>query len=425
VTLAALDWVSFYMQRHLDRMLHPFCRGNNWLRLRRVYESRAVAWTAWCKMAQFLTDCKGREAAIHRAMCSFQTDALALTDVVGTAWSFLRRSLHWGPVIYACCFIRECGMPLVPTPALVQLLSMDAPPRGGELREWYDRVARWLAGCVAEHRFCPADEVCSGEYCEYITSAGLPDGTVEGSGVLRVNHGCQPGNWRDAPHLLAEALWAAFGLELHHACSVTKESMVCALEDMLGDFSMEIQKLFGVNMFDMQRHLRFFGLQDRLAWRCKDRAGKHPFMVRAFWPRGPGETASVGGGLHVTQLLLLGSLVGDVSALHPKMISDLCANLLRQILSYAPAGMVPGNFAELRSFDCYTCRLQPLVLQEGFTRTESFLRPCDLSFVETGDLTFCKNIGAFAVEDVLHMGPLCEVASKIGCKVRFGCRLSS
>jgi hypothetical protein len=77
--------------------------------------------------------------------------------------------------------------------------------------------------------------------------------------------------------------------------------------------------------------------------------------------------------------------------------------------------MVPGDFVELRNFDCYTCKLQPMILGEA--RTESFLRPCDLAFVEAGDLTICKNVGNFAVEDVLHMGPLCELAGKIGCKV--------
>jgi hypothetical protein len=186
---------------------------------------------------------------------------------------------------------------------------------------------------------------------------------------------------------------------------------------MLNEFTVEIQKLFGINMFDMQRHLQFFGLRDRLHWRCKDRNGKHPFMIKACWPKGPTETASIGGGLHVIMLLLLGSLIGDVSTLHPKVVSDLCMNLLRQLLSHAPAGMVPGNYVELRSFDCHTGKLQPFVLGEGFTKTESFLRPCDMSFVESGDLTFCKNIGNFAVEDVLHMGPLCELARKIGCKV--------
>ena len=416
VVLSAIDWTFFYMQRHFDSLLHPLCRGNNWIRLRRVYEARAVAFTAWCKMFQFLTDCKDRETAIQRAACSLQTDALVLTDVIGMAWSFLRRTLHWGPILYACCFIRECNMPLVPTKVLVQLLSMERPPSSGDLKEWYDRVVHWLVGCVAEHRFCPADEMTySGDYCEYLTSAGLPDGTVETNGVLRINQ--TTNSWKEVPTLLAEVVWGAFGPELHHSCSVTKDSMACAVEDMLGEFTIEMQKLFGINMFDMERHLHFFGLKDRLNWRCKERHGKHPFMVKACWPKGPTETASIGGGLHMIQLLLLGSLVGDVSALHPKIISELCVNMLKQLLTYAPAGMVPGNFVELRSFDCQTGKLQPFTLDEGFTQTESFLRPCDLAFVESGDLSLCKNVGNFAAEDVLHMGPLCELAHRIGCKV--------
>ena len=416
VVLSVIDWTFFYMQRHFDSLLHPLCRGNNWIRLRRVYEARAVAFTAWCKTVQFLTDCKNRETAMQRAVCSFQTDALVLTDVVGMAWSFLRRTLHWGPILYTCCFIRECNMPLVPTKVLVTLLSMDRPPSSGPLKEWHDRITHWLADCVAEHRFCPADEMTySGDYCEYITSAGLPDGSVEISGVLRVNQATN--SWKEVPTLLAEVLWAAFGAELHHACSATKDSMACAVEDMLIEFTVEIQKLFGVNMFDMQRHLHFFGIKDRLNWRCKDRHGKHPFMIKACWPKGPNETASIGGGIHVIQLLLLGSLVGDVSSLHPQIISELCMNLMKQLLTYAPAGMVPGNFVEVRSFDCQTGKLQPFILKEGFSHTDSFLRPCDLSFVESGDLSLCKNIGNFAAEDLLHMGPLCELALRIGCKV--------
>jgi hypothetical protein len=122
-------------------------------------------------------------------------------------------------------------------------------------------------------------------------------------------------------------------------------------------------------------------------------------------------------GIHIIQLLVLGSFIGDVEALHPKIINDLCGNLIKQILLYAPAGIVPGNFVEIRSFDCYTGRLETLVLDETHITTESFLRPYDISFAETGNISYCRNIGNFAPEDVLHMGSLCEIARRIGCKV--------
>jgi hypothetical protein len=114
---------------------------------------------------------------------------------------------------------------------------------------------------------------------------------------------------------------------------------------------------------------------------------------------------------------VLGSFIGDVEALHPKIINDLCSNLIKQILLYAPAGIIPGNFVELRSFDCYTGRLETLTLDEDHATTESFLRPYDVSFAESGNISYCKNIGNFAPEDVLHMGSLCEIARRIGCKV--------
>jgi hypothetical protein len=114
---------------------------------------------------------------------------------------------------------------------------------------------------------------------------------------------------------------------------------------------------------------------------------------------------------------VLGSFIGDVEALHPKIINDLCGNLIKQVLRYAPAGSIPGNYVELRSFDCYTGRLETLTLDKDHCTTESFLRPYDVSFAESGNISYCKNIGNFAPEDVLHMGSLCEIARRIGCKV--------
>jgi hypothetical protein len=243
-------------------------------------------------MTQFLTDCKDRETAITRAACSFQCDALALTDVGGMVWSLLRRSLHWGPVLYSACFIRECGMPLVPVKTLIQLLSMDSPPvaSDGSIKSWYDRVVSWLSDCVDQHRFCPFDQASySSDYCEYISSSGLPDGSVETPGVLRVNNNLN--SWKVQPErhhaqaALAKVLWSSFGTELFHSCAVSEESMQCAIDDMLGEFSLEIQKLLGVNMFDMERHLEFFRLGHRLNFQCRSRSEKHPYMIKSVWQK--------------------------------------------------------------------------------------------------------------------------------------------
>jgi hypothetical protein len=145
--------------------------------------------------------------------------------------------------------------------------------------------------------------------------------------------------------------------------------------------------------------------------------GRYFITNTCAWQQDAREVGSIGTGIHIIQLLVLGSFIGDVEALHPKVINDLCSNLIRQILLYAPAGIVPGNFVEIRSFDCYTGRLETLVLDENHITTESFLRPYDISFAETGNISYCRNIGNFAPEDVLHMGSLCEIARRIGSKV--------
>ena len=290
--LSFIDWLLFFIKKHLDSMLHSKCQGNNWMRLRQVYEARGVAFTAWCKMTQFLTDCKDRETAIHRAACSFQCDALALTDVGGMVWSLLRRSMHWGPVLYTSCFIRECEMPLVPVKTLIELLGMDSPPTDGVCKFWYDRVVAWLKDCVAQNRFCPSEQAHHGypnDFCEYISSSGLPDGTVETPGVLRVNNTINSWRMQADRHMaqaaLAKVLWEVFGTELYHSCAVSEESMQCAIDDMLCEFTVEIQKLLGVNMFDMDRHLSFFGLDRMLNFQCRGRNDKHPYMIKSVWQK--------------------------------------------------------------------------------------------------------------------------------------------
>jgi hypothetical protein len=241
-------------------------------------------------MSQYLTDCKDRETAIHRAACSFQCDALALTDVGGMVWSLLRRSMHWGPVLYTACFIRECGMPLVPVKTLIQLLGMDRPPSDGSVKVWYDKVVQWLTDCVAQNRFCPSEQAAySNDFCEYITSSGLPDGTVETPGVLRVNSSINLWKTQSDRHAaqaaLAKVLWDVYGTELYHSCAVSEDSMQCSIDDMMGEFTVEIQKLLGVNMFDMERHLEFFGLSGMLNFQCRGRNDKHPYMIKSAWQK--------------------------------------------------------------------------------------------------------------------------------------------
>ena len=288
-TLATLDWLNFFSEKHLKSLFHSKCRGNNMLRLQRVYEARATGFTAWCKMTQFLTDCEDRDKAIKRAVESFQCDAIALTDCPGMLWSLLRRCLHWGPILYSCCFMKETAMPIVPTHILVELLKTPARPRNDSpARVWYDRVCAWLQVCVEQHRFCPVEGAYN-EFTEYISSSGSEDGTVSSNGVLRVSLGYNAWKDRNSPRAaqthLAEAVYRLYGAELMQACSMNQTAVSCAVDDMLSGFSVDIQKLLGVNMFDMDRHLQFFGLRDKLNFKCQPRIGDHPYMIRSVWQK--------------------------------------------------------------------------------------------------------------------------------------------
>jgi len=139
--------------------------------------------------------------------------------------------------------------------------------------------------CVAQNRFCPVGD----EFSEYVTSSGLPDGSVETNGCLRV--ASSRNGWNDkidrmaVNNLLAGALYQKYGLELNHSCGISQDAMACTLDDMLNDFSVEIQRLLGVNMFDIERHFSFFGVRNQLNFRFMDRVGVHPYMVRAVWPK--------------------------------------------------------------------------------------------------------------------------------------------
>ena len=128
---------------------------------------------------------------------------------------------------------------------------------------------------------------------------------------------------------------------------------------------------------------------------------------------------SVGIGLHWAQLLLLTSLSGDSigTNVHPQIISDLSRNITRLILAQSPAAVTPGRFVEVLSFSCYDCSLEPIDMSGCNNRPEHFLRPQNEQLAIDGILPDCPNFQNFAVEDIIHIGPLCGWAQCIGCPV--------
>jgi hypothetical protein len=411
--IAAIDWIYMVVNQHVACMFHGRCQKEDMTRLRQIYENRAAAFTAWCKTTQYLTDYANIDKAVSRAILSFKCDAIALTDVGCMFWSMIRRCMHWGPVLYASCFIRECKMPIIPIEDLIQLLSSQrAPEQHDSLYKSYTSVRKWLLDCVRKNRFVPVEVISEvrvePEFTEYISSAGLPDGPVASNGVLRVSSSTNL--WREPEKRLAQSALAAvtfekYGQELGSTCSVTAECLEVVVDDMIMAFRVDLQRVLGVSLFDWQRIATFFALHEQLKFRFTHHRNDVPFATRAVWRKDPRETYSVGAGMHVVQLLLIGSLVGEFlyDKLHPKIINNLATSILERILLYAPRGIVPGNFVDIRSFDCFTCELERLYIEPS--KTETFTRPFDVDFAKTGKLSCTNNFENFAVEDILHMGP--------------------
>ena len=304
-------------------------------------------------------------------------------------------------------------MPIIPIEDLVQLLSAQSvPDQSDDLYKSYKSVSKWLMDCVSKNRFVPIDVQTESQdsldYVEYISSSGLADGLVGCNGILRV--ASSNNLWRDPEKRLAQSALAAvtfdkYGAELASSCSVTQESLECIVDDMLNIFRVDLQRVLGVSMFDWERNAAFFGLKDSVKFKYTHHEKEVPFMVRGVWRRDPRETLSIGAGIHVVQLLVLGSLIGEFlyDKLHPKIINNLSASILERILLYAPKGIVPGDFIDIRSFDCFTGELERLYVEPS--KTDTFTRPFDLDFAKNGNMGCFKNFENFAIEDVLHMGP--------------------
>ena len=111
-------------------------------------------------------------------------------------------------------------------------------------------------------------------------------------------------------------------------------------------------------------------------------------LISVLW-QDARELWSVGGGLHVVQLLVLGAFAGSfaLEKFHPKIINDFSLSLVLEILKYAPKGMVPGNTVEVRAFNCFNCSLESVQLEKNHMKTESFIRCHDSTFAETGVLS--------------------------------------
>lgn len=286
---AVLDWVLFVMQINWESMFNLACVGRRLKRLERVYESRSSAMGLYAHTMNSLIRYEDYEEVIYKAALAFHCDPLPLSNCGDLLYTLIYRSLTWVPVVYSRCYAIETNIPVVPIDIMIQLFTAEhePPDEDSELRKWYNEVSAWLTQCVTQCRFCLNPEGDS--FSEYISSSGSAIGNVMENGVLRVAR--DQNGWLDSdsltvPRLLAEYTWSKYGQELAHTFALSEAALVACIDEMLKTFEVRGGKLLGFDVGNVERHVRFFGLSDQLAFKSRAfRNDSKPFAIQHAWPK--------------------------------------------------------------------------------------------------------------------------------------------
>jgi hypothetical protein len=410
---AALDFLFLYIQRYYESLFAPSCQKSRFIRLKKVYESRESGLTCFIKTLQHSMENSDSVTVLTRAMADFMCDPISLTNCGNLVYTMLFRCLSWVPCFLTRIFVLESGMPVVPIEDLIELLSMPNPPRqqDEELHRWYTEIREWLMDCVRFSRFCPNPS--GGGFCEYVSSNGCPDGSLERNGLFRIQTK-KAGIWGDSnghavQQAMADEIWGVYRVDLHNSCALSRDSLIPGINDMLNGFFVDFWKLFGIKA-DSKRHFDFFDVTQHMPFNpmCTPQNGFNALGIRSVWMHDEKDAASAGLGVNCIQLLLLGSLMGDSmkNVIHPQIVSDTARSLVEQLMIRSPKAMTPTNVIEVVNFNSYTCEMQPIVVSSRRKRPDHFMRPDGEQFAKTGDLTEIRSFGRFAPEDILHMGPM-------------------
>ena len=410
---ASLDFLFLYIQRYYESLFAPTCQKSRFIRLKKVYESRESGLTCLIKTLQHSMENPDSVQVLNRAMSDFMCDPIALTNCGNLVYTMIFRCLSWVPCFLTRIFVLESGAPVVPIEDLIELLSMPTPPRSQneELYRWYMEIREWLMDCLRYSRFCP--NPAGGGLCEYVSSNGLPDGSLERTCLFRMTTK-RPGVWTDfngqaVQQAIADEVWGAYRADLQNSCALSREALIPGINDMLNGFYVDFWKLFGVET-NPQRHFDFFGISQHMQFSPvgTPQNGVSPLGIRGVWMHDDKEAASAGLGVNCIQLLLLGSLMGDSmkNVIHPQIINDMAKSLVEQVMIRSPKAMTPTDTIEVVSFDSFTCELKPITISQRRKRPDHFMRPDGEQFAKTGDLTEIRSFGRFAPEDILHMGPV-------------------
>ena len=437
---AFLEWGTFYLRHYGEGVMDQTVR-ENFSRIVQGYTTRTLVWFVWLKAIIRLSRVAQGTRPRHvykDLLLDMAADALPVTGVPVMLTCMMTRSVHMGALLMTMLMADSMLVPVVSWENLNRFFTDDEPPtETGTYMDAYNMIKEWVQRCLAENRFCPADE---GEYnAEHNVSCYITDkGTAtlgqspDGDGFLRFapdfpqGGGGNRGGGSSTQHQqqensglytrIAGRIQKMHGAHLFQLCHMGPERCVYmyAMMWLASHFVPDFRGLGSPHAFCSEKHLRKLGLLRHLPGVKDHTDHKSPKFAREVEFMAEGQVKSVAMGVNMWSLLCIVSLTGEI-LVHPTVSDRFAKGLVEQILRKAPPGATPGNMCPTRLFDQSTKPIRMFISDKE--RPAHFLRPTDSSFPTRGTLTLARGVEQFLPEDLLPCPAIPMVASMLGCKI--------
>jgi hypothetical protein len=418
-TLAFLEWACFYAQQYAEGMMDPKVRENI-ARMIDGYTTRGVAWFAYLKTIEALSHpptTLSKDDTIKHIIMDMHADALPMIAVPLVLVRVLVRTINTAWLIMTMLTAQALGAPVVSWEGLNSFFDDDEPPsEPGVKMDEYVMIREFFNRCIQEQRFCPErdDEPFDIHHnvSIYLSGEGRDNMAplYDNKGFMRLPCSAKEkgGDTSCIFSRLGARVRREKGQDLYTDCHMGKEDSVYsnALRSMTGVL-MDLRGMGSKNTYCNEKHFKKMGLLNYLPG-LKDYAEVDPlpFSKQVIF-REREQIKSVGFGVNAWSLLSVLALTQKVQV-HPGISEDLAMGIATQILAHSPPGATPDGVAVTMTCKMFIPRTN---------RPMQFLRPLDLSFTTTGNLSIAKAIGNLLPEDMLHCGFLQGLAESLHCNI--------
>lgn len=428
VVLAFYDWGCYYIKQFASSCMDVFVR-DNFSRMKEGYKSRGVILSLWLKTIHHLSLGNSRSLTAQRLWLDIHTDALPVSIVPLVFCNLLYRGVHMGGLLMSNMLADHFGCPVVSIQNLNAFFDLRERPNEGDMetgfREDYLAIRQFVARCVTQNRFCPAEDI---PFCPetnvscYITSDGAPDHTPINPkmSLLRMLPSKDKDENQDITHKVALRIAAQYGEALNSQCHMGPEVSTyrLAVLHLLERFAPDFRGLISPKMFYARKHMHCLGLLQETPGVVDYIESAPPLFARQMSFRtardGREQLQCQAIGINLWSLLTVTSLTGSTD-LHPDVSNCFANSLMELILSHSPAACTPGDICPTSRFDHATAPSKLFVSNKE--RPAHFLRPPEPSFVNNGVLPIAKISGRFVAEDMLHCSQLVALSKNLHCDV--------